>query len=58
MATIDELAEAQDEARLALLKGAKEAAERSNGTLAIRLAEAYAWITNPNQPHGASPDTK
>lgn len=33
--------------------------DSSNGALLIlRLAEARAWLTNPNQPHGGSETSK
>lgn len=53
MATADELSDAYDSARLALLKRiTRSLEEQTTGSTARDLAEAYAWITSPSQSHG------
>jgi hypothetical protein len=43
----------EDRARAALLRGIAEQAERApNAAILLRLAEAYAWVMAPDQPHG------
>ena len=50
-----EIDTAREEAMLTLLKRIKEsAAETSNGIMTLRLAETYAWVQYPNQPHGGA----
>jgi hypothetical protein len=40
-------------AREALLRGIADQAERApNAAILLRLAEAYAWVVAPDQPHG------
>jgi hypothetical protein len=47
--------ELQEEVRNVLLERIKEAAEQTHGPGALRnLAEAWAWVTSPNQPHGGT----
>jgi hypothetical protein len=40
------------EAQQALLKRITEQAPTATGETLLRLAEAYAWLRFPNQPHG------
>ena len=49
-ATSREIDDAYNDAKLEILK----AIPGSNAATALKLAEAYAWLTSPNQPHGAS----
>jgi hypothetical protein len=51
MATIDELLAALDERLLEAIGG------KSTPEGVAKLAEARAWITNPDQPHGGSLST-
>ncbi len=51
MATIDELLDALDKRLLAALEA------RATGETIARLAEARAWLTNPDQPHGGTTTT-
>jgi hypothetical protein len=48
MATTEELLEALDERLLEGIRG------KSTPEGVAKLAEARAWITNPDQPHGSS----
>jgi hypothetical protein len=48
MATVEELLSALDERLLNAIKG------NSTPEGVAKLAEARAWITNPDQPHGSS----
>lgn len=36
----------------AILDRMAELAVTASSTTALKLAEAYAWLVNPNQPHG------
>jgi len=47
MATTDELLDALDQRLLAAL------AAKATGETIVRLCEARAWLTNPDQPHGS-----
>lgn len=49
MATLDEVLEAIDRRMLEVLES------RVPGDALVRLAEARAWLTNPDQPHGGHP---
>ena len=51
MATIEELLAALDERLLDGIQG------KSTPEGVARLAEARAWLTNPDQPHGGSTPT-
>ncbi len=51
MASIEELLAALDERLIDAIKG------KSNPDGVAKLAEARAWITNPDQPHGGSLST-
>lgn len=43
------------EARDSLLRAIAEQARRApNATTLLRLAEAYAWAVEPDQPHGGT----
>jgi len=48
MASIEELLTALDERLLESIKG------KSNPDGVAKLAEARAWLTNPDQPHGSN----
>lgn len=54
MAEHTDLGEAHEAARLNLLNQIAnfEANNRSQSELVLNLAEAYAWLTSVNQPHG------
>jgi hypothetical protein len=56
MATLDELDEAIEEAKAeAQLKVLSAIPQMLNNAAAVaKLAEAYAWLTFPNQAHGAN----
>lgn len=41
-----------DEARQALIDTIAKLAPKADAQNLMRLAEAWAWITNPAQPHG------
>jgi hypothetical protein len=43
----------EDEVYEALLARIKELAPNSSAPSVLTLAEAYAWIRNPSQPHGS-----
>ena len=49
MATLDEVLEAIDRRMLEVIEA------RVPGEALVRLAEARAWLTNPDQPHGSHP---
>lgn len=52
---------AVDEARQALAEAVKACAERGSSggaRMAAEYAEAYAWLSSPNQSHGGSVDVK
>lgn len=44
--------ELREEARKVLLREIMERAKKDDTSRALRYAEAYAWLTSPNQPHG------
>lgn len=49
----ENVAELTHEAQVALLKAIKEcASDITKYGAALTYAEAYAWISRPNQPHG------
>lgn len=50
----DELEEAIADARAALLAAISRTAREGSSNVVLRLAEAYAWVTEPAQPHGGS----
>ena len=55
-ATTEEPATAQT-ARDALIAAiAQQAVTAPNATTLLRLAEAYAWVVEPAQPHGGVPE--
>lgn len=41
---------------LLLDKIQQSANETTDSTRLLRLAEAYAWVVSPNQPHGSGTD--
>jgi hypothetical protein len=41
-------------ARRALLEAIERTAREGSSNVVLRLAEAYAWVTAPDQPHGGS----
>jgi hypothetical protein len=45
------------EARNAVLDRAAELAPGASATMLLQIAEAVAWATYPNQPHGISAST-
>ena len=47
-----EIDTARGEAQLALLKAIPDAIDMSNSGHVLRLAEAFAWVRNPSEPHG------
>jgi hypothetical protein len=54
MSTADEIRVAREEAQLALYKEITRRAAAATSPASLgRLAEAWAWATSPNQPHGA-----
>jgi hypothetical protein len=49
----DQPAAEEEQARAALITAiAAQAAAAPNATTLLRLAEAYAWVVAPAQPHG------
>ncbi len=55
MSTGSPRAEASEAARIALFERILEqAAEPISPTTALRLAEAWAWLAFPDNPHGAN----
>jgi len=46
------------EARVALFETIKARAEGATSAQLVNLAEAWAWLTSPAQPHGSSPSPK
>ena len=57
MATEEELQQAWINTRLAVLQAidgqvGSEKVTTDNASQALDLAEAYAWLTRPDQPHG------
>jgi hypothetical protein len=42
-----------DEARIAVANRVIELAPKANATTLVCLAEAFAWVTSPQQHHGA-----
>ncbi len=40
--------------RTALLEAIQRTAREGSSNVVLRLAEAYAWVTDPSQPHGGS----
>jgi hypothetical protein len=55
MATQQEINDACDAAKLAILERiAKSAPSTSSGAVIANLAEGYAWLDSPSQPHGGS----
>lgn len=50
----DALGEARDAAALALLRRIEENAETGSPARLLELAEAYAWVKRPGQPHGSN----
>lgn len=49
--------DAAAKAESALLAKIAELAEKAGVPGVVQLAEAYAWVTNPGQPHGGSSQT-
>ena len=48
----------EEDARDALLKAiTTHASSTINPLIVLRLAEAYAWLMDPSQPHGSAPST-
>lgn len=48
----------REEAIDAVLDKVKQACEiNATPTVILKLAEAYAWLAQPNQPHGGSSNT-
>ncbi len=43
-----------EDARRALLEAIARTAREGSSNVVLRLAEAYAWVTEPDQPHGGS----
>jgi hypothetical protein len=43
-----------EDARRALLEAIARTAREGSSNVVLRLAEAYAWVTAPDQPHGGS----
>ncbi len=62
------MADTRSEAHEALLELIRDTAAEVNdksvapigarAIVALRLAEAFAWVTNPNQSHGGTPAEK
>ncbi|MDQ4071186.1 MAG: hypothetical protein M3203_17215 [Actinomycetota bacterium] len=57
MATEEELQQAWIDTRMAVLRAIDAQMDNGkldgdNGSLALDLAEAYAWLTRPDQAHG------
>ncbi len=50
----DVLNKAGFEARVALFEAIKQRAEGATSAQLVNLAEAWAWLTSPAQPHGGS----
>ena len=46
------------EARVALFETIKARAEGATSAQLVNLAEAWAWLTSPAQPHGGSTGPK
>lgn len=46
------------EARVALFETIKARAEGATSAQLVNLAEAWAWLTSPAQPHGSSSGPK
>ena len=42
------------EARAALLEAITRKAREGSSNVVLRLAEAYAWVSDPSQPHGGA----
>ena len=53
----DGLEAAIADARLALLEAISRTAREGSSNVVLRLAEAYAWVSAPDQPHGGSATT-
>lgn len=54
MATTEEIKAARDDAKLNLLRAiASDTSPGARSKTVLRLAEAYAWLESPSQPHGA-----
>ena len=49
------LNKASYETRLALFEAIRERTQGATSAQLVNLAEAWAWLTSPAQPHGASP---
>lgn len=47
-----------EEARMAVLEAITRTAREGSSNVVLRLAEAYAWLTCPDQPHGGSQPEK
>lgn len=43
-----------EDARRALLEAIARTAREGSSNVVLRLAEAYAWVSAPDQPHGGS----
>ena len=52
------LSRAGFETRLALFEAIKERAPGATSAQLVNLAEAWAWLTSPAQPHGGSGATR
>lgn len=48
------LSRAGFETRLALFEAIKQRAEGATSAQLVNLAEAWAWLTSPAQPHGGT----
>jgi hypothetical protein len=46
------------ETRLALFEAIRERTNGATSAQLVNLAEAWAWLTSPAQPHGSSSATK
>lgn len=46
------------EARVALFSAIKDRAEGATSAQLLNLAESWAWLTSPAQPHGSSSGPK
>jgi len=54
----DRIDAAIEDARIALLEAISRTAREGSSNVVLRLAEAYAWVSDPSQAHGGSAPEK
>lgn len=56
MPTAAEIDEARREAQLVVLHRLRDTGDKATAPTVLALAEAYAWLQAPDQPHGGRVD--